>query len=372
MKIKVLLVVGNKTLNGTEKYALDIAANLSKEKFDVCIATPEKGPLSEILKRKNIREFIYHNGRINKFTLSGTKNLYSFIKKEKFDVVHANSGVIPCIVSKLSGVKLILETKHGLFFTEENLKNLSFFTKIHEKIKQHYSDYIIAISQNDKNRLIEYFKIKENKIKIIYNGIDINSLSIYREKKMNLKREENKYFTLGNIGRLTYQKAQEKIIKAANEFKVETDGIKILIIGDGENLEMLNSLIRESKLENMINIVSYKENIYDYFIRIDVLLLTSRFEGIPYVIMESMVLGIPVITTDVGGIGNLIKNGYNGLIVDGDNPVEIKNAVLKYKNDKLFYETIRKNAFETISAYSIDSFIKNYEQLYSISKSQIN
>jgi hypothetical protein len=72
---RVLLVVGNNMMHGTERYAVDLARHLSKEKFYVTVAVPEKGPLSDILSKYNINEFIYKNGKFNSFSLKGTINL---------------------------------------------------------------------------------------------------------------------------------------------------------------------------------------------------------------------------------------------------------------------------------------------------------
>ncbi len=363
--IKVLLVVGSNNFNGTERYAVDIARKLPKDKFEVWIATPEYGNLSEVLKEYNISEFVYSNHKLNKFSVNGALKLFSFIRKNKFDVVHANTGIIPCIAAKMLGVNLVLETKHGLFFTKENIENLSFRQRMHEKVKQYFVDYFIAISGNDKEKMVKYFKIDEKKIRVIYNGVDIDGLSDYRILKQEKGILNKNELYVGSIGRLTYQKAQNKLINAYLKLKDEFNKIKILIIGKGEDEEMLRTLIKQNKLEENIKIIDYKKNIFDYFLDLDALILTSRYEGIPYVMMEAMVIGVPVITTDVGGISNLIKSDYNGIIINADRSDDFKNAFEKLQNDRDYYNKIAKNAYNTIKDYSIDSSINNYINLYS-------
>ena len=361
---KILMVVGSNKLNGTERYAVDIAKKLPKEKFDVWVAIPETGYLSEVLIENEIKEFNYKNGISDKFTLKGSWELFKFIRKNKINIVHANSGVIPCIIAKLLTVGLILETKHGLFFTEEELKKLSLRKKIHEKMKQYFVDYFIAISHNDKERMIKYFQITENKIIVIYNGVDIDRLSEYRKKKQEIGILNNSDLKFGNIGRLTYQKAQEKLIHAVSNFKSLKENFKILIIGNGEDRQMLQDLIMDKGLTDRISLINYSKDIYQYYLKLDGLILTSRYEGIPYVMMEAMVLGIPVITTDVGGIGNIIKNGINGIIIDANKNDEIENAMLKFYREKEFINSLTINAYNTIKEYSINLSINNYMKLY--------
>ena len=122
--IKVLLVVCNNVLNGTERYVVDLAKNLPAEKYDVRIATPLHGSLSEIIKNENLIEFNYENGKIEFYSFKGLRNLYKYIKSEKIDVVHANAKFQPCIAAKLAGTKLTVETKHGIFYTKLQLDSL--------------------------------------------------------------------------------------------------------------------------------------------------------------------------------------------------------------------------------------------------------
>ena len=118
-KIKVLLAVCNNVLNGTERYVVDLASNLPGDRFDVYVATPMKGPLSDILESRSIKEIVFDNGKLMTYSLKGLNNLRRIFKKEKFDILHANSGFLPCVIGKISGIKFILEVKHGIFYSKK-------------------------------------------------------------------------------------------------------------------------------------------------------------------------------------------------------------------------------------------------------------
>jgi hypothetical protein len=149
--IKILYVVLGTNLNGTERYVVDIARNLPKNEFDIYIATPLKSNLSRFLKIYGIKEFVFNNGTINGFSLKGLINLFKFIYKEKIDIVHSNSGILPCIMAKIFFNKVCFETRHGIFFTKQQIENLPYGRKYFEYIKQYFVNYEIAISENDKN-----------------------------------------------------------------------------------------------------------------------------------------------------------------------------------------------------------------------------
>ena len=229
--IKVLYVVCNNVMHGTERYVVDLARNIDKNIFSVCVATPEKGPLSDILQFYNIEEIIYNNGRMNLFTLKGAVKLFKQMFKKKFDVIHTNAGVVPNLLGKILRVKLNIEIKHGILIPDEILNTLSFKQKYHEKIKQYLVDYFIAISENDKKKMIKFFNIKEKKIEIIYNGVDLQNLLQYKKENVQNNNKHNDEIIIGTIGRLEYQKGHDVLIKAFSRVVNLYPKIKLLILG---------------------------------------------------------------------------------------------------------------------------------------------
>jgi len=363
-KCKVLLVVCNTKLHGTERYVIELARNLSKELFDVYVATPEIGEISELLLKYNINELVFHNRRMNLFTLRGALNLFKFIREYKFDVIHANAGIIPNILGKLLGVRVNIEIKHGIHYTDEVLRKLPFKKKIQEWIKQFFVDYFIAISNNDKERMVKYFFLKEEKIKIIYNGIDINFLLPYR-KILNLEKETSKtLITIGNIGRITFLKGHDVLIEAFYKLAAIRQNVKLVIVGTGENEPEIKELIEMKGLTDKVILMGYKTNIFDYLNTFDIFVLTSRYEGVPYVILEAMSIGVPIISTKVGGIDNILEDGKTALLVEKENIEKIFEAMLKLVDDPLLRYKLASNSIEEVKNYSISKMVSETSALY--------
>lgn len=361
-KIKVLLIVCNNVLNGTERYVVDLASNLPREKFDVYVATPKYGPLSEVLKKRSIKELIFNNGRTLTYSVKGLNNLRYILRKEKFDILHANSGFLPCVVGKFVGVKFIIEVKHGIFYSKKQLDTLPFVRRVYERNKKRFVDKFIATSPNDKNLMMKHFHIPENMIEIIYLGLDIKELkNKVSEEPLNYKSKD---FVFGHIGRLTYQKAQIILFKAFKILSEKYSNIKLEIIGDGEDKVSLQKFINENDLGSKIIFRGYIDDIYNEMKKFDAHVLTSRFEGMGYVNLEAMALNVPVITSDVGGATNFLKNGFNALITPVDDPQETADAMEKLlTNDKLRTDII-KNAAETVKKYSIEKMVKDTSDFY--------
>lgn len=361
-KIKVLLAVCNNVLNGTERYVVDLASNFPNDKFDIYVATPMKGPLSDILKSKSIKEIVFDNGKLLTYSFKGLNNLRHIFKKEKFDILHANSGFLPCIVGKISGIKFVIEVKHGIFYSNKQLNTLPYIRKIYERNKKRFVDKFIATSPNDKDLMIKYFYIPEDMIEVIYLGLDTKEL----KNKMSNERVtkvENK-FLLGHIGRLTYQKAQIILLKA---FKIVNDrypNTKLIIVGEGEDKNDLLNFVKQNGLENKVEFKGYIADIYNEMIKFDAHVLTSRFEGMGYVNLEAMELGIPVITTDVGGASNFLTNEYNALITPVEDPQSTADAIEKLITNNKLRSDIIKNAAQTVKEYSIERMVRETSDFY--------
>jgi len=359
--IKILYVVLGTALNGTERYVVDLAENLPKDEFKVYIATPQKSNLSDYLVKANLEEFVFENGEKKGFSLKGLLNIYRFIKEKNIDILHSNSGILPCFVGKFLSSLITFETRHGLFYTMKQLDSLPLKRKLIEKAKQYLSDYQIAISHNDKEMLKKYFGIKEEKIKVIYNGIDLNKFVPYRKTP---ERSSDNIIKLINIGRMTYQKAQEILLESVDKLKNEFKGFHLTLIGDGEDKHILEKIIEQKSLKKYVKIENYRSDLMDYLSNFDVLVMSSRYEGVPYVMLESMAIGLPVIMTEVGGISNVIENGVSGLIVKEGSTEGLKEAILSLaKNDNLYYK-LQKNAFEVLKKYSLKNMIDDYRDLY--------
>lgn len=360
--IKVLFVVASNKVNGSEKIALDIAEGIDTKKFDVYFAIPMEGDISERLENKKIKKIVYNNGRLNTISFQGAKNLLKIIKKIKFDIIHAHSSSIPSLLGKIAGVKLKIETRHGLFYSDAELENLSKKRFFFEYSKKFYHDIITTVSENDKKRLVKYFKYDEDKLVNIYNGIDVKKLKSYSKKKSLENKSE--IFLIGNVGRFTYQKNQELLLNVFSKLVEKFPKLRLQVIGDGELKNNLLIQIDELELSDYVEIVPYQKNIYEYIAKLDLMVMTSRFEGIPLVALEAMAIGTPVLSSNVGGMNEIIKDNETGILVSSFDENEFVDKISDLINNPEKLEKISGNALNYIQNFSVENMVKNYEELY--------
>ena len=129
--------------------------------------------------------------------------------------------------------------------------------------------------------------------------------------------KDKKIITIGTIGRLMHQKAQKYFIEMAKSIEEANSGLNIIyeIWGDGELDSELNSMINNFNLDDKVFLKGYASDLKKTYARFNVFVLTSSHEGIPYVILKSMSAKVPVVSTEVGGINEIIINNSNGMLV---------------------------------------------------------
>ncbi|MBS1492490.1 MAG: glycosyltransferase [Bacteroidetes bacterium] len=358
---KVLLVLGNNRVYGTEKYVIDIASGISKNEFEVTVAIPEEGPISTVLSNLQIPQYVYNNGKMDFFSLKGTSNLLKYIYISGFDIIHANNGIIPCVIGLLLGVKMKIENKHGLYL-EDEIKNYSFSKVFKEKIKQYFTNITLVTSTHDKNIVTKYFNYNSGKIRIVSNRIDFQKLKLSKNRFNNF--EKNSEINICSVGRLTYQKNQEVMIRSMSHVVKKYKNAKLSIVGTGEDKEELLKLINELNLNNSVKILPYTDKIPEFLDSNDIFILTSRFEGVTYAVQEAMGMGIPVISTYVGGLQDLLINRKNSLVVPSGNYTETSEAIIELIENKDLYNSISSNGISCIKENSLDKMISEITSVY--------
>ena len=219
-------------------------------------------------------------------------------------------------------------------------------------------------------KLIRYWGVKDENIEVIYNGTDFKPLGIEKEKA---RREIG---ISGNIilsiGRLVPWKGFKMLIKIIPELLKDNQFVRIVIVGDGPEMEGLETIKNNMGLNNKVYLVGKKsqEELKTYLAAADMFVLNTAYEGFSHQILEAMAAGVPVITTNAGGNPELIKQGENGFMVkynDELNLTEAIKALFEHEDiRKKFIEegkkttekfTVQKMADETIELF--DSLISN-------------
>lgn len=195
--------------------------------------------------------------------------------------------------------------------------NSSWFAKYLCRASYRKYDTIIAQSYDMSNDMSNNWGVNDSKIKVINNPISIKKIQecIVGSKRPDDMPKDNLPVYL-SAGRLSYQKGYDIILKRMSQLKPNIP-FEYYIIGDGESKEEIVDLIEEYKLGDSVKLLGFKSNPYDYISNCDALVLSSRYEGFPNIVLEANALGKPVFTNNCpGGINEIIEDGINGIACD--------------------------------------------------------
>jgi glycosyltransferase involved in cell wall biosynthesis len=271
------------------------------------------------------------------------------------DVVHTHaskSGALGRLAAISLKIPVIVHTFHGHVFHSYFGKIKTHFYILVERFLAKRSSAIVAISELQKKELVEEFKIcPEKKVSVIPLGFDLekfhlNSIQnrfIFR-KEFHIKENE---VCIGIIGRLTPIKDHKFFIRAIHNALIKTNHkVKIFIIGDGEEKQSLIDFSNDlnlsisthdrKNLDARIHFTSWRSDMIKVYAGLDIVALSSLNEGTPVTLIEAQASKKPVISTDVGGVRDIIEDGSTGLISPvGDHDSYVKNILHLIEDDNL-------------------------------------
>ena len=270
--------------------------------------------------------------------------LEKLVALEKPQVLHAWLDT-PSICGAIAGISnkvpsIILSTRS---INPSNYLSNRFYRK---SVYQSLSNYKqITFLNNSNAGAISYEKwlgLENGYIKVIRNGFEINSLRTYHSYR--LQKKESPKIIIGGVMRLNYEKNLDLWLKVAKILSKKDLSINFVIIGDGPELSKVQRCIKKLELTKLVELVKPTNNIYDHMSNFDVLLLTSRIEGLPNVLIEAQLLGIPVVSTDCGGANETFINRSSGILLNNFEPEFIADALFSLVSDR-----------EKLSKYSINA-----------------
>lgn len=218
------------------------------------------------------------------------------------------------------------------------------------------ADKVICVSQAIEELLKRKFDLKNTMT--IHNPYDFSKIEI--EKETPISEQYIMYF-----GRFDEKvKNFSLMLEAFHLSKINLQGYKLVLMGDGPDLGIIQDTVKRLKLEEFVRIRPFNKNPFQYVQRAKFTILTSRYEGFPMSIVESLALGTPVISVDCNsGPNEIIKDGYNGLLVENNNSHSFALAMNRLINDNDLYDLCKKNASESVEDLSLETISKQWESI---------
>ncbi|MBU3226927.1 glycosyltransferase family 4 protein [Clostridium algidicarnis] len=358
---KLAYVITQSEMGGAQKNILLLCEGL-KSSYEITVYSASGGDMIDILKEMDIRHKSIPN-MVREISPLNDYKAYKYLKaeflKEKFDIVHSHSskaGVLAREAAKRAKTHNIVYTAHGFVFNEPMSKLKQIIYKIAEKREARFSDNIICVDPKDIIIAKDLGIIPKKELVYIPNGINFEN----DNNKMALK--ENDTFRFGLVANFYETKGHRYLIKAFKEILKTYPKCELVLIGEGILKEEMVSL---SDGEDRIKFLGYKENGGELIKDFNCFTLSSVKEGFPFVILEAIKQKVPIISTDVGAIRDILKNDKYGLIIEKASIKEMQKAMEYVINN--YEEAINKSdmAYDYCkSVYSLENMINLTKHIY--------
>lgn len=355
---KILFLITQAEVGGAQKYVCDLAVALQKSgKFEVLVASEENPDFFEKLSKNGVKcvRLRHLQRSLNPFKdFSVFVEIYNLIKAEKPNIVHLNSskiGILGAFAGFLTRTRKIIFTAHGWVFNEVLPWHKKVFFVLASRLAALFQTDIICVSSYDKETALKYKISSEKKLTVINNGISEKEF-VFLDKneareKFNLPKDK---IIIGTVANLYKTKGIEFLVSAVKEMAEEqfdggatfVNNIVFIVLGDGPEREALELQIANYKLQDFFKLLGRKENASQYLKAFDIFVLPSEKEGFPYVLLEAGLAKLPVISTNVGGIPDLLSN-ENGILILSRDPHQIKSSILALLQNKEKMNFISEN-----------------------------
>lgn len=362
--MKILTAIPSLGNGGAEKLVVELSNEFAAQDHEAILLSLkniEDWMIPPKSLSPNVR--LIQFGKKKGFQISLIFKIFTLLRREKPDVVHIHLNA-----ALFYFIPLIL-----LF------KRIRFYFTIHSTFEIHES-FIERINIIPWTRRISYIcltssisnrftnRFENLSFSLIENGVKKTKLSNnYEETKNFVTEQSKKYkFVFLFVGRLSFAKNIPLLITVFSDQTMADS--KLIIIGDGD--QELKQLVEGAQMitNNRIEYLGAKNNVYDYMVLVDALILVSRYEGLPIVAIEALQVGLPVISTPVGGLPDVIENNQNGFLSQSQSVKNILNAIDKFKtcsSEKLI-EISKRNKEKYINQYSIEVCALKHLRLYQL------
>ncbi|MEM2107919.1 MAG: glycosyltransferase family 4 protein [Candidatus Bathyarchaeia archaeon] len=306
------------------------------------------------------------------FAASSSRKLTKLHGRLPVDITHVNLPLVPNFAVPNCFGKALIPTVHStwkgeaeaiksepysrLNANEKFMVSFNWFLRFFEERMLERSSKIIAVSDFTRRELLQYYPVKEDKIRVIHNGVDTSKFKPAADKlkakaELGLSAEDKAVLS---VGRLYARKGLFTLIESAALVAKKFKNVKFIIAGKGLGNEMAKLVNYAAKLglkENLVFTGYFPDKkLPRLYQAADIFAFSTFYENLPFAVLEALSTGLPVVTTRVGGIPEIIESGRNGFLVEPFNSRELAEKILYYLEHPATAAEMALSARKTIEA----------------------
>jgi glycosyltransferase involved in cell wall biosynthesis len=346
---------------GAEVFAVGLAANLPRERFDVRLCTTREsgGLLEQTLDEAGVRHFdLARRGRRD---ILNFRHLYSYLREERIDILHSHmfgSNVWGTVIGRIARTPVIVAQEQTWSYEGDPLRKI-----LDGQLIGRLCTRFVAVSAADRERMISIEHVRPEKTAMIPNAF----VPRVAEEGTDLRAElgvDDDVPLVGTVVVHRPQKALRVMIDAFALIQRSLPEARLVIGGRGPCTEAWKEHAAARGLDGRVAFIGRRDDVPAVIDALDVAVLSSDFEGTPLFVFECMARGTPVVATDVGGLPDIIDDGRTGLLVPRRDPDALASALGSLLGDRGRREAIAAAAQERLPEFSIERISARHAELY--------
>ena len=368
----ILYIIEGITFGGGERVFMQLAEGMKAKGYGITVGCVPRGVFAKRLRELGIEVEGFNMD--SKYNIRVIFQMAKFMKQKNIHIVHTQGGRAPFfgrIAARLAKVPIVISTVAMLLSRESHsdvnrLKRTVYL--LIDKLTSGYVDRFLVLSEPHREALNTDYNIERSKVIKIYNGIEFHKYDAISGDGLRVRKELGIALSssiVGVIGRLAWEKGLPFFLQAASKVTATFPEIKFLIVGDGPLKAELEKLSNELNIRQNCIFTGFRQDIPDILSAVDMLVMSSLYEGMPMVILEAMAASKPVIATKVGGIPEMVRDGETGILVppeDADALAGSMLTLLKNKNRARQMGLAGRRCVE--DHFDVEVMVQNTEAVY--------
>jgi len=372
-RLRVLHAITMLEFGGAQRNTLDTVAALDRSEFAVGLACADTGELlPEARGIADIDLFELSHLRREVRPLQDVRahlELRRAIRRFRPDVVHTHSskaGILGRLAARRERVPIVVHSIHGFGFGPHQSPAVRRAFLAAERIAAHWTTAFVAVSRRNLEEAVRLGLFGQDRGRVIRSGVDLAAFRSHAGG--DAVREELRIPGAAplvvQIACFKPQKAPERFVELAARVSHRVPEAHFLLVGDGELRAALERRRRESGLEDRLHLPGWRRDIPAILDAATVVTLTSRFEGLPRVLVEALATGVPVVAMDVDGVAEVVRDGENGFLV-GEGDVEaLASRVAEVLRDRGLRERLAGATGRGLAEFERGTMVRQQEELY--------
>lgn len=364
MKKKLLHLQLLPLMSGVQRFSLHLLEGLPADDYDIYVACKPGGEFVDAVLTRGwkylpIRTLRHQISVLDALAL--LELLYVMIKY-RFDIVHTNSskpGLLGRLAARVCNVPKIVHTIHGTSFQAFQSSPVRAFFMLMEKVGNYLGDHTVFVNNSDREKCLELGLVNPAKATSILNATAPDT------RQMICKKQPSpQYVTIGSTIRFSDQKNVIALINAACKACHAEALLRFILLGDGEHYALCRSIVASHRLSERILLPGWDSDVAPWLAQFDAFILYSRWEAMPYSIIEAMQAGLPVIGSAIPSISEFV-NEQSGWLVALDDEQELISTCLELAKNRAILLSKGAYALEHINRISnYDSMLCAYREIY--------